>query len=212
MGLVIRIVRNRWVQGGLALVIMVACWLGYGEYRYRNGKADGIAQERAAWSSEVALARASADSSQVAANAAMSALRDSISRRNEVIARLREHDAMMSGKYREALGWYNAAKATRPDSLPLTAEQLACDSLAASCANAIAASQVVRDSLSAQLRMAERLIVRKDSVIMTEPARTSLSNREVLARQRALFKAPGRVKWAALGAGLGALATWLVAR
>jgi hypothetical protein len=202
-------------KAGLGLALSAIIFIAVGAtsvVRYRAGMRDGAAKEKAAWSSEVALARASADSSQVAADAATSALRDTIAKRDERIAELQETAALNAGKYREALGWYNAAKAARPDSLPLTPEQTACDSLAASCANAIASAQAVRDSLAAQLRTTQRLVVRQDSIILTEPARTTLSNREAMAAQRAAFKAPSRVTWGATGAALGALATWLVFR
>ncbi len=196
--------RITWGVGIALGVLLGIAW--HGHNKYAEGKHDGITQEKATWVSEVALARASATASQVAADAATSALRDSLGQARAATARAEERAAMQQGKYREALGWYLAAKNARVDSLPLTAEQLACDSLASSCANAIAASQEVRDSLTAQLRTAEALSRQQDSVIRMEPARTTLTVREAMAAQRDAFKAPSRSKWFAGGFAAGAAA------
>jgi hypothetical protein len=202
-------------KAGLGLALSAAIFVAVGAtsvVRYRAGMRDGAAKERAAWSSEVALARASATASQVAADAATSALRDTIAKRDERIAELQEKAALNAGKYREALGWYLAAKAQRDTTVPLTPEQARCDAVVSACSNALAAQMHLTDTTTKQLRAAERLVAKRDSFIAKEPERTTLSNREAMAAQRAAFKAPSRVTWGATGAALGALATWLVFR
>lgn len=212
MTLAVKLLKHRATWGVMVSVgILLAVW-GNGALRYSAGRRSGMAEERAAWSSEVALARTSAIASQVAADAATSALRDSIRVRDSRIAKLTEAAAMAKGNYRAALVAYERQKAALfNDSIPPLIVT-ACDELASSCATALAAEATVKDSLTAQLNAAIRLAGVQDSVIRTEPARTTLTVREMLAQQRAAFRGPSRVTWGAAGALIGVAATWIALR
>jgi hypothetical protein len=199
----------RWA---LAVFVAAAAVKTTSVVRYRAGVAEGKRVERAESSREIALARAVVDRNQIAADAIAQALRDTIAQRDQRIMELREKAALATGKYREALGWYLAGKAARDSTVPLTDEQIRCDAVVSSCANALAAEGAVKDSLTRQLRTAERLVAVRDSSARLEPVRTSLALRDALAAQRAAFKAPSRTKWAAIGAGIGAAAAWWFSR
>jgi hypothetical protein len=198
-------------KAGIGLALSAGILLAVGSsYRLgvwrgvRDGIVKGTTTERAAWSAEVVLARNSALASQVAAKAATSALQDTVGTLRTRVAALSEAAAMARGNYRAALAAYERTKVTRVDSLPLVAEQVACDELARACAVAVATAQAERDTLFLTLAAAERRARVQDSVIATEPVRTTLSNQEAMAAQRDAFKSPSRVKWAAGGAGVGA--------
>lgn len=211
MAVALKLLRHKATWGvGVAIGVLFAVW-GNGALKYREGNAAGVAQEKAAWQSEVALARASALSSQVAADAAMSALRDSLREANRRIAQLSEARALAEGKYAQALRFYRQERALSADTT-ITLVRTACDELADSCELAMQAAAVERMALTDKLRLAEALSTTQDSTIRTEPVRVTSAIRDALATQRATQRQPSRTKWALVGAGVGALSTWLVLR
>jgi hypothetical protein len=211
---ILPLLKHRATWGVAVCLGLFASLAVHGRLKYTEGVRDGTASERAAWSSEVALARNSAIASQVAADAATSALRDSVRLRDARIVQLTEAAAMARGNYRAALRAYEAAKKYASDSGHVSDSPVtrACEEVASTCATALAAEGTVKDSLQVQLLTASRLVAVQDSVIRTEPARTTLTVREMLAQQRAAFRGPSRTKWGVTGAVLGAVGAWLVLR
>jgi len=210
--ILVKLAKSRAAWGVTVSLGLLLAVVAHGKLKFASGRAVGIASERAAWSSEVALARASATSSQVAADAATSALRDTVATLRDSTAVLSEAAALARGDYRAALAAYRRTTAARADSGIVTAEQQSCDELARTCAASVAASVLERAALTRTLATATRLVAVQDSVIGGEPRRTTLSNQEAMAAQRAAFKAPSRAKWAGLGAALGGVIAWGVLR
>jgi hypothetical protein len=203
-----------WVRGtALSVGVLVAVvgngWL-QGRIKYREGRKDERTVMQAAWDADAALARASALKVKMHADSLTSALRDSITAQSKLVARLSEARARAQGQYAQALEAYNALKALSGDSVP-PEMVTACDAIAATCSNALAAAEHEKDGLVMQLRTAEALAVAQSDAMAREPERWKPVIADALSEQRRGFHAPSRTKWAAAGTVLG-LAACLVPR
>jgi hypothetical protein len=205
----LEIARRLWklpaIKGLVLSVGFLIAIATHGHLKYRDGFASGVANERAIAAADLAAAQKSAIASQIAADAATTALRDTIGTLRGRVAVLSEEAALAKGNYRAALRAYEQAKLYAGDSGHVSPVAEACDELARACAVAIAAAQAERDTLSLSLAAAERLVAVRDSSARLEGVRTSLALRESLAAQRAAFPKPNRIGWFALGGVVGAV-------
>jgi hypothetical protein len=212
----LEIARRLWklpaIKGLVLSVGVLIAIATHGHLKYRDGFAAGVTKERTVAAADLAVAQQSAIASQVAAESATAALRDTIGTLRGRVAVLSEEAALARGNYRAALRAYEQSKLYAGDSGHVSPVTEACDELARACAVAIAAAQAERDTLSLSLAAAERLVAVRDSSARLEGARTSLALRESLAAQRAAFKGPSRVVWGVSGTILGAAVAWLVRR
>ena len=205
-----------WVRGSALAIGVVVVVMGWGALRHHDGYSEGYREAKrvteAAWSADAALARASALKATMRADSATSALRDSLSVATTKVALFKESAALARGQYAEALRQYQLVKANARDtsSTAGTALPAACDALASSCSNALAAAQSETNALVEKLRVAEALSADHERTIASEHARWTPVIQDALAQQRQTFRAPSRLAWSVGGTVVGSLLTLLV--
>jgi hypothetical protein len=189
--------RVRKLSVGLGLcAVAVSAVLLQKWVSYREGFRDGVANERTIRQHEAAIAKAAADSAWAVLFAQATAARDAQRVAEQSVARARARSAAAEARLEDALA------AVRVDTLEMPSS---CTALADSCANAAALWGHERDTLSALIAAQDTIVMRQTAMIATEPQRLSDAMRAALARQRETFKGPSRLRWASIGAVLGAV-------
>lgn len=195
-----------WVRGAALSVGVLVAVVGWGALKRRDGYFDGYREAKklteAAAAQDAALARQVVAAVGRHTDSLTSALRDSIRAQTALVARLSEARARAQGQYADALRAYEALKAASGDSLPADVVT-ACDAVAATCTNALAAAEREKDGLVMQLQTAEALSVAHFDAEAREPERWKPVIADALERQRQSFKAPSRTRWFAMGAAAG---------
>jgi hypothetical protein len=206
LGLLSKLWGLSWVRGtALSIGILVAV-ISWGALKRRDGYSEGYREAKriteAAWNADAALAREVAAGIKARTDSLTRALRDSLTKQTALVARLSEARARAQGQYAAALEAYQTLKAASGDSLPPELVT-ACDAVASSCTNALAAAEREKDGLVMQLRTAEALAVAQTDYATKEPERWKPIIADALSEQRRSFQAPSRTRWFAMGAAAG---------
>ena len=212
--LIKRILSSRATWGvGLCLGILVA--LGaHGALKYRAGYRDGVAHESALRDSTERLSQLAADAERAAGEAREAALRAQAREDDRKLAALAVESAVMGDRLQAAQRRYAQVMATAAASGDTveTPRERACTELASACLVARATLATENTQLKASLVRRDSILGAKDSLSRLEPYRTAVAVERALTTQRATFRAPSRTTWAAVGAVVGSLTTWLVSR
>ncbi len=195
------LLRHRATWGvAVSLGVLAAVW-GNGAVKYRQGHRDGRTAAMTESRNAAALAKAATDSAWLEVFNAATRDRDRARIAEKAAARATARRMVAEQSLADALASYHA------DTTPQTSQ---CDALASSCANAAAAFRAEVDSLTQLVALQDTSIRNRDAFIVAEPVRVGVAVRSGIERYRETVKAPSRITWGAIGAGLGAAAVWLL--
>ncbi len=195
----------RWAVAGAGM--LAVCAFGVQVLRnesYSDGFREGKKVTQAQWDADATLARTVAARITAHRDSLTAALRDTMQAQDALIAHLREASARASGRYAEALRFYEEAKALAGDSLPDDPVARACDAVATACTLALSAAQMEKDALVSRLRTAEAAAVAQTDYEAKEQQRWKPVILDALSEQRRSFHAPSRTQWFGAGMAIGA--------
>lgn len=199
-----------WVRGAALSAGFLIAIVSWGALKRRDGYSEGYREAKKitedARDADAKLARDAAQRVKAHADSLTAALRDTMQAQDALIAHLKEASARASGRYAEALRFYEEAKKLAGDSVPNDPVARACDAVATACTLALSAAQMEKDALVSRLRTAEAMAVAQTDYAAKETERWKPVIADALSEQRRSFHAPSRSKWFGAGMAIGAAA------